>query len=368
MTPTHVFFGGTVNSPIASHIFAVALTVSAGWLFGCSGGTPARGAAVDSELAALLPPDAVSLMGVDVARMREAPVYRYLEEEGGSAGRGFDESIEDFVNKTGFDPRQDLESLLVVSWGEVGQIAVPQDMPFLVAARGRFDPDELGKTFQDAGAVREDYRGIRVYTFGGRESTGDEEAAAPAGSGVFSLAFLDAETALAGPAGALRQSLDRRLDGGPSLADNAPLIRLAENILGGNHVWAVSRQPGRLMPEQEPGAEPAPHQPAIQILKTMEQSTFGLDLDDGLNMRAEGLFPTAEGATLLGDAARGLIAMGRLMISPQNAGLTAFLDSIDVAEEATTVKISIEMDMPTFRGMIESLKATRSESAQGAIL
>ena len=85
-------------------------------------------------------------------------------------------------------------------------------------------------------------------------------------------------------------------------------------------------------------------------------------------MQAEGLFPTTEGATLLGDAARGLIAMGRLMISPQNAGLTAFLDSIVVAEEATAVKISIEMDMPSFREMIESLKATRSESAQGAIL
>ena len=360
-----------MNFPIPSHLVAIVLTVAAGWLVGCSGGTPARAAEVDSELAALLPPDAVSLMGVDVARLREAAVYRYLEEEGGAAGSGFDNSIEDFVNKTGFDPRQDLESLLVASWGEVGQIALPRDAPFLVAARGRFDPHELGDTFRNAGALREDYRGIEVYSFGGQASggsDGNDDAGANSSGGVFSMAFLDAETALAGPAGALRQSLDRRLDGGPSLADNAPLIRLAENILGGNHVWAVSRQPGRLMAEQEPGAEPAPHQPAMQILKTMEQSTFSLALDDGLDMRAEGLFPTAEGATLLGDAARGLIAMGRLMISPQNAGLTAFLDSIDVAEDATAVKISIEMDMPTFRGMIESLKATRSQSAQGAIL
>ena len=357
-----------MNSPIASPIFAVALIVSAGWLFGCSGGTPARGAAVDSELAALLPPDAVSLMGVDVARLREAAVYRYLEEEGGSAGRGFDDSIEDFANRTGFDPRQDLESLLLVSWGEVGQIAMPQDMPFLAAARGRFDQDELGETFRNAGAQREDYRGIGVYSFGGHASDGNDDAGVESSGGVFSLAFLDAETALAGPVGALRQALDRRLDGGPSLADNPTLINLAETIPAANHMWAVSRQPGRLMPEQEPGAEPAPHQPAIQILKTMEQSTFGLDLNDGLNRQAEGLFPTTEGATLLGDAARGLIAMGRLLISPQNAGLTAFLDSIVVAEDATTVKISIEMDMPKFREMIESLKTTRSQSAQGAIL
>ena len=357
-----------MNSAIASRIFATVLAVSGGWMIGCSAGVPARAAAVDTELAALLPPAAVSLMGVDVARMREAPVYLYLEEEGGSAGRGFENSIEDFVNKTGFDPRQDLESLLVVSWGEVGQVALPQDMPFLVAARGRFDPDELGETFQDAGAVREDYRGIRVYTFGGRESTGDEEAATPGSSGVFSLSFLDAETALVGPAGPLRQSLDRRLDGGPSLADHATLIELAEGIPTVNHVWAVSRQPGRLMPEQEPGAEPAPHQPAMRILKTMEQSTFGLDLTDGLDMQVEGLFPTAEGAKLLGDAARGLVAMGRLMMSPENSGLTAFLDSIVVAEEATAVKISIEMDMPSFREMIESLKESRPESAKREVL
>ncbi len=348
-----------MNSPIASRIFAVVLMVSA--LLGCSGGVPARAAAVDSELAALLPPDAVSLMGVDVARLREAAVYRYLEQEGAAAGRGFDDSIEDFVNKTGFDPRQDLDSLLVASWGEVGQVALTQEAPFLVAARGRFDQDELGETFRNAGASREDYRGIGVYSFGG-------PTAGSGGNGVFSLAVLDAETALAGPGGALRQSLDRRLEGSPNLTDNATLINLAETIPAVNHIWAVSRQPGRLMPEQEPGAEPAPHQPAMQILKTMEQSTFSLALDDGLNMRAEGLFPTAEGATLLGDAARGVIAMGRLMISPRNAGLTAFLDSIVVAEDTTIVKISIDMDMPSFREMIESLKATRSGSEQGELL
>ena len=245
----------------------------------------------------------------------------------------------------------------MASWGDVGQVALPQDAPFLVAARGRFDPDELGETFRNAGASREDYRGMEVYSFGG--SGGSDDAGAKSNGGVFSVAFLDAETALAGPAGALRPSLDRRLEGGPSLADNTTLIELAEAIPGVNHVWAVSHQPGRLMPEQEPGAEPAPHQPALQILKTMEQSTFGLALDDGVTMRAEAFFPTAEGATLLGDAARGLIAMGRLMTSPQNAGLTAFLDSIVVAEDATLVKISIDMDMPTFREMIESLKATR---------
>ncbi len=357
-----------MNSPIASGIFAVALMASA--LFGCSSGMPARAAAVDSELAALLPPDAVSLMGVDVARLREASVYRYLEEEGGAAGRGFDNSMEDFIEKTGFDPRQDLESLLVASWGEVGQVAFPQDAPFLVAARGRFDQDALGETFRKAGALREDYRGIGVYSLGGRAaggSDGNDDAGPPSGGAAFSLAFLDAETALAGPAGALRQSLDRRLDGGPSLADNATLIELAETIPSTNHVWAVSRQPGRWMPEQQPGAEPVPHQPAMKILKTMEQSTFGLDLNDGLTMQAEGLFPTPEGAKLLGDAARGLIAMGRLLISPQQAGLTAFLDSIAVAEEAAMVKISIDMDMPSFRKMIESLKATRSPSTQEII-
>lgn len=86
-----------MNSPIASQIFAVAVIVSA--LFGCSSGMPPRPAGVDSELAALLPPDAVSLMGVDVARLREAAVYRYLEEEGGAAGRGLEDSMEDFCQQ-----------------------------------------------------------------------------------------------------------------------------------------------------------------------------------------------------------------------------------------------------------------------------
>ena len=351
-----------------SLVLAAVVTLALVWQILDSTSAQAQVVVVDRDLAALMPPGTMSLLGVDVARITEAPLYQYLENEGGGAGKGFGGAIDNFVDVSGFDPRRHVDRLLVASWGEPAQFTMSSDLPFLAVARGRFDVVGLGEILARTSTESTEYRGLGVYHF----KNGDDAPPSEEGDKIkapdpmwFSLSFLDGTTAVVGPRELVIEALDRRFDGGPSLAENTALLGLAETIESKNQIWGVSEQPGKLMPEEGPEGTGAQELPATRILKTMQQSTFALDLMDGLDFKAEGLFTTAEDAKLLGDAARGLLAMGRLTIGAKNPGLIIFLDSIGVTESGTKVRFSIDMDALNFEKMIEALKATQAQTVQG---
>ena len=321
---------------------------------------------VDRDLAAMMPPGTTSLMGVDVTRITKAPLYEYLEKEGGGTGSGFGGAIDNFVSVSGFDPRRHVERFLMASWGDSSHLSTPANLPFLALARGQFDVVSLGEILAKTSTESSEYRGLTVYHFNSGANTpprgdGDEtEAPDPVW---FSLSFLDGTTAVIGPQQMVLNALDRRFDGGASLVENTALLTLAETIESKNQIWGVSEQPGKLMPEGEADGPETEELPAARILKTMQQSIFALDMMSGLDFKAEGLFTTAEDARLLSDAARGLLAMGRLTIGAKNPGLIIFLDSIGVTEADTKVKFTIDIDTLNFEKMIEAFKATQQEQA-----
>ena len=357
-----------MQRPIFSLILAGVVTLALGGHFFYSTSAQAQVVIVDRDLAALMPPGTTSLMGVDVARMTEAPLYQYIEKEGGGAGSGFGGAIDDFVAVSGFDPRRHVERLLMASWGDPAQINTPTDLPFLVLARGQFDVVALGHILAKTSTESSKYRGLGVYHFrsGGdapKSEEGDEiQAPDPVW---FSVSFLDATTAVIGPRQIVLKALDRRFDGGPSLIENTALLGLAETIESRNQIWGVSEQPGKLMPEEGLEGSGAEELPGARILKTMQQSTFALDMMDGLDFKAQGLFTSAEDARLLGDAARGLLAMGRLTMGAENPGLIIFLDSIGVTESDTRVMFTVNIDALNFEKMIEAFKAAQARTVKG---
>ena len=357
-----------MRRPVFSLILAGVVTLALSGQIFYSACAHAQVVVVDRDLAALMPPGTTSLMGVDVARMTEAPLYQYLEKEGGGAGSGFGGAIDNFAAVSGFDPRRHVERLLVASWGDPSRMKTPADLPFLALARGRFDVAALGDILARTSTESSEYRGLAVYHF----RSGGDAAKSEDGDEIktpepvwFSLSFLDGTTAVIGPQQIVLKALDRRFDAGPSLIENTALLGLAETVESKNQIWGVSEQPGKLMPKEGPDGASAQELPATRILKTMQQSIFALDMMDGLDFKAEGLFTSAEDARLLGDAARGLLAMGRLTIGSKNPGLIIFLDSIGVTETDTRVNFTVNIDAVDFEKMIEALKATQAGTVKG---
>lgn len=354
-----------MNNRVLAVTTAFVLALCLGWYLQPFG-VNAQVVVVDRDLASLLPLEANSLIGMDVTRVQSAALYRYLEEKGGSRGQGFGDAIDNFVTVTGFDPRRDVHRVLLASSGDPAQMNHPTDLRFLAAAKGSFDLPSLDEILTATAKEAKEYRGVRVYGFrqevGGKKQEGDSDSGGEPKVLWFSLAFLDSTTAIAGPRESVLAALDRRFDGGESMVQNAKLLTLAESVPSSNQIWGVSEQPGKFMPEEVPGSDKTQQMPAMRVLQTMRSSTFGLNLMDGLDFEAKGMFASPEDAKLLGDAARGMIAMGRLTLPAQNPELIAFLDSIAVTEDDESVKVSLRMGMQAFEEMIESMKAKQRAS------
>src|SRR5688572_10714144 len=85
----------------------------------------AQGVTLDRASLALLPPNATSLVGVDVERLKRTASWRLFEER-----HARDSHFDEFVRETGFDPRRDVQDLLLAS-------TAPKE--FVAVARGTFN-------------------------------------------------------------------------------------------------------------------------------------------------------------------------------------------------------------------------------------
>src|SRR5215831_7374739 len=124
----------------------------------------AQAITLDRSLLALLPPNATTLLGVDVERLKRTAVYRHIEEQN---QKRTDSHFDDFVAATGFDPRRDVQDLLLTAWPSPGSDV--QDSQFLAVARGQFNRDALGRKLRQEKAIVENYRGLDVYSGPPRE-------------------------------------------------------------------------------------------------------------------------------------------------------------------------------------------------------
>lgn len=303
----------------------------------------AQGITLDRSLVALLPANATSLVGVDVERLKRTAAYRHFEEEsrrGDGSGRNhFDE----FVAETGFDPRRDVDELLIASWGGGDADAKAQ---FVAVARGRFQVSSLTRHLREKKATVENYRGFQIF---GPEQGRPTRSKEPGG-----FAFLDDRTALAGSRAGVLGAIDRKVGGGPSLLANTALLGRAQTISGANQVWAVSESPGQVVTHALPK-----DQNFAQIFSSMQNSTFALDLMNGLELRASGVCKTAQDAKTLGDAARGVVAIGRLSASQKEPELMALFDGIEVDERNAELNISVHMDPQAFEKLLEKTRKNR---------
>ncbi len=297
----------------------------------------AQGITLDRSLLAMLPAQATSLVGVDLEKLKATAVYRRIEEQ----HRPGQSQLDEFAAKVGFDPRRDVSELLVAAWGR-GEGA--QKPHFVAVARGSFNVAALSAELRAHQAVVEQHRGFDVYGPPKPASSGEEEGR---------FVFLDAKTVLAGTRAAVLGALDRKVSGGPSLQDKAALLSRVQSIRGSGQVWAVSETPGEIVSGALPRDPSAQGSNFARIFASMQNSTFAADLMNGLDLKAAGVCKTAQDAKTLGEALRGLLAMGRLAINPQEPEMLALLDGVRVEERDTQLDVFVQVDMKTLEKILE---------------
>ena len=286
-------------------------------ILGCSC-AQTGGARIDPALAALVPADTILLSGIRMNELRATPLYtKMLSQQRLS-------ELDDFARQTNFDPRKDVNEMLLASNG----------VESVLLARGNF------KIQAPAGMKKSIYKGATLYG-----KTGG------------AYAILDATTAVAGVESAVRRAIDQKQSGRPGPAS---LLDRARALPGSGQLWFVSSGWGTL-PERL-AADPGNLSNMGRLLRTIENASGTADLRSGITATLIGQCRTDPDAKNLGDAARGMVGLGRLSVPENQPEMLRVFDGIKVEQKQRTVQVNVSIS-PDLIDKLLKMTETRPKAA-----
>ncbi len=241
-------------------------------------------AATDPSLLALAPADSQIVAAVDVHGSRSSAFGQFLMQQ----LNAHDDALKSLMEQTGFDPRRDLQFLLLTA-------ASPQTSKakgrFAVLARGNFDQSRITQAAQKSGSVIQPFQGVDLVV-GNR---GAEQHA---------FAFLDVDLAVAGDLLSVKQVIQNRSN--PATLDPALLDKISK--VEANDAWfasIISYDPVTTAsdPELKQSINHA------QILRSITQSSGSIDFGSTANIVFNAETRSAQDATSLADAVRFVASM-----------------------------------------------------------
>ena len=284
----------------------------------------------DRSSLALVPAQATSLFGLDLDALRATALYATWQRRNpiGKHDPGYDE----FLARTGFDVERDLAAVTGAAWNNGAQPAL------LAVATARYDPAAVSAFLKEKGAAVEMYGGVELLAPDGRHTKPGQDYPA------LVLQLPDRpNTILAGTSTAVKQALDLRVYSAYSVLNNQALLGLAQKIGAENQVWAVSVAPGAFLSQrlpQAPGPGAAAQANIMRILQGLQASTVAANASNGLRLLAEGACASAADAQTLADAARGLLAMLRLMAPANQPQAIELLNALHIEQQQSKVTLT----------------------------
>jgi hypothetical protein len=264
-------------------------------------------AAGDSALN-FLPADTKVVIGIRVSAIRESALFK----DAGTDAQKLGDEWTKLVAIAGFDPIHDIDEILIFSTADNEKAAA------LMAVRGRFNLERMG-------AAAKRYHGVAIVGEGA--------------GGTSVLALLDATTAIAGEAPAVRAAIDRRGHGAPLDPHLAARVQLlAERF----DIWGTGERPeGFVAPTGK-----------REDLDSIDRFEFGIRISKGLEVGAEVHARSAKDAEKLAASVAMLQAMmiGREPAAPR----------FDVQVKDGTIKLSLAVSEDDLKKAIVAQRGARA--------
>ena len=259
---------------------------------------------IDPALESLVPADTIFVAGANVDTIRDTPVYQKL------LGRMPLPQLDEFSRRTGLDPRKDLSQVLSSTNGKSG----------LLMARGKFRTQETEARLEANGAKRFAYKKYSLF--------GDERAA---------IFFLNASTAIGGPAPELRSIIDQT--GARGLP--APLRDLLRSLPADDQIYAALA--GGLEGLNLAVPEGSNLGNVTNALRAIDSATLGMDLRKGIAVTAEVTSKTERDAKFVHDMVKGLVGLGRLNTPDSHPEILKLYDAIQVTQQQTHTRVTADI-------------------------
>lgn len=280
-----------------------------------------------------VPDNAVWVVHIDVERLKETEMGKFLMEE--LSKPEAEQKLAAAQTVFDFDPRKDLQTVTMFGTDLKNPSAV-------VLAQGRFDPDRLAtlaggqKNYQ-----RGDYAGVEIHQWDDEKSGRPMYAAFPAAGWV-----------VAGPeVAALKAALDVLGGRRPPLASrDSSFLPKTPNSLP-VMVAAVSTE-GAVMPDNAPPAVKDARSGALILSETAGEVSLEMVVE----------FANPELASQVRDMAAGFIAMAALN-AQENPELAEIAQKAQVSLDGPTARLRLRVPAAKLRAAAEKAAAERSAPA-----
>jgi len=283
-----------------------------------------------------LPADSIFVASVDVARLRQAPLYQSLDAEPGQ--------LKTFLLRLGTDPDRDLDEV-VFAFRSTGV----EPGEWLVVLRGRFDRARIEKGMEDPAARMsvEPYRGRNIYNLVRVPEIGD-----------VSLSVVDSTAMVLGKSDAVRKVLDVKGKAAPSLEMNEAMKGLVAGLDRKAQVWAVldGKELARLVERRRRSLPDAVPESALRNLSAVVSARLSAVVTEDLAVSLEMGSGTEKEAGNLADAVRGILAFAKLGTQGRDPEAAALVETISVAQSGTGVHVRMGLPGDLVRRLRERMR------------
>lgn len=274
--------------------------------------------AADQALLTMLPGDAMFIAGINAEQIRTSRFGQFLLDQLKSE----EQNMEKFVSMTGFDPRRDLQELVVASNDARGRGKA------IVIARGRFDPGRISQFARTSGATSSFYKGVEVLA--GNDKTGKNNGL---------LAILDNSTAIAGEQDAVKAAIDRRALSSAAL--KAETLAKINDLSGRYDAWMVSASLERLADDVRPEVGQTMHG---NLMAAMQSVTGGVRFGANIELMAEAVMRSDKDAQAMVDVVKFLAGMMQLNSEDKKAAEFAkLLDKMDLKASGNQFRLTMTL-------------------------
>jgi hypothetical protein len=308
--------------------------------------------AADQQLVNMVMPDAKVIAGVNVDSARNSPFGSFLLAQLPVSDPGFQK----FVEASGFNPRADLQEILVATAGAPAPadpaapaLPTPKGAPAsrlkgLILARGNFNVEKISILAKVDGK-----QNIKAYN--GATLIFDPKDANATGA-----AFLGPNILVAGDLQLVKGAIDRRTQ---TNTLDPELIAKMNSLSASQDAWAVSIAP---LTSLNTGASTDPMmQGALggDIFKKVTETSGGIKFGALIQLTTELVALDEKNATALGDVVKFLVGMVSMNSgTPKGAPpvLMTILQSINIQTQGNIVSVTMSAPEDQVEGLIHSMQ------------
>lgn len=281
-------------------LIALLMLVVALFSTGCAAKNP-QGVKVDPAIETLVPADTILLVGTRLESLLATPVYQKAFADHPIP------QIDEFVRRTGIDPRKDLWELLYASNGRPG----------ILLARGKFADEMMEPNFEKQGVPRSSYKGLNFY-----------------GNGRTAVVIFSPTVAAAGDIDALHSFIDQR---GKSAGPAPALAAQMKQIPAAAQFWAAYSGGAIHLPFDDS----SPLANLNKFIASVQTGTLYFDLRDGINGLVQADCASDQDAEQIAGAIRALIGLGRLNVPKNHPEIAQVYDDFRVTQETRRMNLHV---------------------------